>query len=90
MSAAFNEFSRHDQQVVAAGDRLAVTAFFLEHTHKQAPQVVGEKQQAGGRFADHAFAAAKAAEAPLVFEFIKNVLRVAAFENREYDLSGRG
>ena len=52
MPSAYDQFGRHDQQLVKAGDRLVATAFFHEHAHEQAPQVVGQKQSRAARNAE--------------------------------------
>ena len=58
-----------------------------DEADKQGPQVVNHQQEPGGQFGRGARLGAKAAEAPLVFEFVEDVLGVGALPVQFLDLS---
>ena len=89
LPAAFHQFGRNKQEFVPTGHRFGMHALLLDHPHKESPQVVGQEQEAGRRLAHHRLVAAKASEALLVLEFVKNVLRIGPLAIKHHNLPGR-
>jgi hypothetical protein len=65
-----------EPQLIAAFDRLGVTALVFEDTRKQAPQMVNQQQHVYGTLADHCLLRTEPGKAPRVLEFIKDVLGI--------------
>ena len=62
LPAAFHQFGRNEQQLVASGHRFGMHALLLDQSHKESPQVVCQEQEAGHCLAHHSLVAAKAVE----------------------------
>jgi hypothetical protein len=65
-TSTHDHFGRDEQQLVAAFDRFGMTALILEHSHKQAPQIVDQQQYARRTLAHRRFLRTELGEAPLV------------------------
>jgi hypothetical protein len=87
---AQHQFGRDEQQFVAAFDRFGVASLVFEHPHEEAPQIVNQQQHARGTLAHRRLLRTEPGEAPLVLEFVKDVLGIRALAVELDDLEGVG
>jgi len=89
-ASAHHQSSGEHEQFIAAGDCFGVTAAPSEHSREDAPEVVSNQQETGRAFTHDGFTGTKAAKAPLVFEFVKDVFAVSSITVELDNLGGVG
>ena len=89
LTAALDKAGSDEQEPSPSPRRLDM-ALGRHQAQKEVPEVVDQQQKAGGQFAHRALARGKPVEAPLVLEFVKNVLRIGPLAVKLHDLPGVG